>query len=315
MAALNLKASPPTSAPPRRRALRVDDRRPPPPPTPPPTPARSWYSTRTARGAGSRTGCQNRPNSNDRTRACVYCCPRPRRPPRGDFTPAQKPCSAPAPWSSTSRSARSTGVSPRRSPAPGRCSLKKRARRLRVLVRRVLLSALHDARCRLRAGRRGGPGGRGAARARARRDIGGGRSGRPRRSSAAQPTATSSSCAHGRRDSLATCGGEAPLDVRVAGVVEAGGRPASPLFLTQNHPATALLVACADPRPAGARVQCVPGGVRRRGAERGGDPGRVFPPCVFDRPHRVVGAAPAPCRVARPGASTARFVQGGGRRH
>ena len=23
-------------------------------------------------------------------------------------------------------------------------------------------------------------------------------------------------------------------------------------------------------------------------------PGRVFPPCVFDRPHRIVGAAPAP---------------------
>ena len=39
----------------------------------------------------------------------------------------KKPCSAPAPWSSTSRSARSTGVSPRRSPAPGRCSVKKRS--------------------------------------------------------------------------------------------------------------------------------------------------------------------------------------------
>ena len=30
------------------------------------------------------------------------------------------------------------------------------------------------------------------------------------------------------------------------------------------------------------------------GPNEAGIPGRVFPPCVFDRPHRVVGAAPAP---------------------
>ena len=88
---------------------------------------------------------------------------------------------------------------------------------------------------------------------------------------------------------------EATLDVRVADVIEKGGHPSSPLFLTQNHPATALLVACAD------RVLRVLGfsalpreAYEDAGPNEAGIPGRVFPPCVFDRPHRVVGAAPAP---------------------
>jgi hypothetical protein len=88
---------------------------------------------------------------------------------------------------------------------------------------------------------------------------------------------------------------EAALDVRVADVIAKGGLPSSPLFLTQNHPATALLVACAD------RVLRVLGfsalpreAYEDAGPNEAGIPGRVFPPCVFDRPHRVVGAAPAP---------------------
>ena len=88
---------------------------------------------------------------------------------------------------------------------------------------------------------------------------------------------------------------EATLDVRVADVIAKGGHPSSPLFLTQNHPATALLVACAD------RVLRVLGfralpreAYEDAGPNEAGIPGRVFPPCVFDRPHRVVGAAPAP---------------------
>ena len=88
---------------------------------------------------------------------------------------------------------------------------------------------------------------------------------------------------------------EATLDVRVADVVARGGSPAAPLFLTQNHPATALLVACAD------RVLGVlgfdalaPATYENAGANAAGIPGRVFPPCVYDRPHRGGGAAPAP---------------------
>ena len=88
---------------------------------------------------------------------------------------------------------------------------------------------------------------------------------------------------------------EAPLQIRVADVIAKGGHPSSPLFLTQNHPATALLVACAD------RVLRVLGfsalpreAYEDAGPNEAGIPGRVFPPCVFDRPHRVVGAAPAP---------------------
>ena len=88
---------------------------------------------------------------------------------------------------------------------------------------------------------------------------------------------------------------EAPLDVRVADVVEAGGRPASPLFLTQNHPATALLVACADRVLRVLGFSALPrGAYEDAGPNEAGIPGRVFPPCVFDRPHRIVGAAPAP---------------------
>jgi len=88
---------------------------------------------------------------------------------------------------------------------------------------------------------------------------------------------------------------EASLDVRVADVVAKGGSPAAPLFLTQNHPATALLVACAD------RVLQVlgfdalaPAMYEYAGTNEAGIPGRVFPPCVYDRPHRAGGAAPAP---------------------
>ena len=88
---------------------------------------------------------------------------------------------------------------------------------------------------------------------------------------------------------------EAPLQIRVADVIAKGGHPSSPLFLTQNHPATALLVACAD------RVLRVLGfsalpreAYEDAGPNEAGIPGRVFPPCVFDRPHRIVGAAPAP---------------------
>ena len=88
---------------------------------------------------------------------------------------------------------------------------------------------------------------------------------------------------------------EAALQIRVADVIAKGGHPSSPLFLTQNHPATALLVACAD------RVLRVLGfsalpreAYEDAGPNEAGIPGRVFPPCVFDRPHRVVGAAPAP---------------------
>ena len=88
---------------------------------------------------------------------------------------------------------------------------------------------------------------------------------------------------------------EAPLQIRVADVVEAGGRPAAPLFLTQNHPATALLVACADRALRVLGFSALPrGAYEDAGPNEAGIPGRVFPPCVFDRPHRVVGAAPAP---------------------
>ena len=88
---------------------------------------------------------------------------------------------------------------------------------------------------------------------------------------------------------------EATLDVRVADVIEKGGHPSSPLFLTQNHPATALLVACADRVLRVLGFSALPrGAYEDAGPNEAGIPGRVFPPCVFDRPHRVVGAAPAP---------------------
>ena len=88
---------------------------------------------------------------------------------------------------------------------------------------------------------------------------------------------------------------EAALQVRVADVIEKGGRPASPLFLTQNHPATALLVACADRALRVLGFSSLPReAYEDAGPNEAGIPGRVFPPCVFDRPHRVVGAAPAP---------------------
>ena len=88
---------------------------------------------------------------------------------------------------------------------------------------------------------------------------------------------------------------EAPLQIRVADVVEDGGRPAAPLFLTQNHPATALLVACADRVLRVLGFSALPrGAYEDAGPNEAGIPGRVFPPCVFDRPHRIVGAAPAP---------------------
>ena len=59
--------------------------------------------------------------------------------------------------------------------------------------------------------------------------------------------------------------------------------------------ATALLVACADRvlRVLGFRVLAREA-YESAGPNEAGIPGRVFPPCVFDRPHRVVGAAPAP---------------------
>mgnify|MGYP004331696987 FL=1 len=88
---------------------------------------------------------------------------------------------------------------------------------------------------------------------------------------------------------------EAPLQVRVADVIEKGGHPSSPLFLTQNHPATALLVACADRVLRVLGFSALPrGAYEDAGPNEAGIPGRVFPPCVFDRPHRIVGAAPAP---------------------
>ena len=88
---------------------------------------------------------------------------------------------------------------------------------------------------------------------------------------------------------------EATLDVRVADVIAKGGHPSSPLFLTQNHPATALLVACADRVLRVLGFSALPrGAYEDAGPNEAGIPGRVFPPCVFDRPHRVVGAAPAP---------------------
>ena len=88
---------------------------------------------------------------------------------------------------------------------------------------------------------------------------------------------------------------EAPLQIRVADVIEKGGHPSSPLFLTQNHPATALLVACADRVLRVLGFSALPrGAYEDAGPNEAGIPGRVFPPCVFDRPHRVVGAAPAP---------------------
>ena len=88
---------------------------------------------------------------------------------------------------------------------------------------------------------------------------------------------------------------EATLDVRVADVVEQGGSAAAPLFLTQNHPATALLVACADRVLRVLGFSALPrGAYEDAGPNEAGIPGRVFPPCVFDRPHRIVGAAPAP---------------------
>ena len=88
---------------------------------------------------------------------------------------------------------------------------------------------------------------------------------------------------------------EAALDVRVADVIAKGGHPSSPLFLTQNHPATALLVACADRVLRVLGFSALPrGAYEDAGPNEAGIPGRVFPPCVFDRPHRVVGAAPAP---------------------
>ena len=88
---------------------------------------------------------------------------------------------------------------------------------------------------------------------------------------------------------------EVALDVRVADVIAKGGHPSSPLFLTQNHPATALLVACADRALRVLGFSALPrGAYEDAGPNEAGIPGRVFPPCVFDRPHRVVGAAPAP---------------------
>ena len=88
---------------------------------------------------------------------------------------------------------------------------------------------------------------------------------------------------------------EATLQIRVADVIAKGGHPSSPLFLTQNHPATALLVACADRVLRVLGFSALPrGAYEDAGPNEAGIPGRVFPPCVFDRPHRVVGAAPAP---------------------
>ena len=88
---------------------------------------------------------------------------------------------------------------------------------------------------------------------------------------------------------------EAPLQIRVADVIEKGGHPSSPLFLTQNHPATALLVACADRALRVLGFSALPRGAHEdAGPNEAGIPGRVFPPCVFDRPHRGVDAAPAP---------------------
>ena len=114
------------------------------------------------------------------------------------------------------------------------------------------------------------------------------------RRSSAQPTATSSSCAHGRRTRWRTRGGARRRSTSARRRRRGGRPPAAPLFLTQNHPATALLVACAT-ASCGCRVQCVAaGGDEDAGPNEAGIPGRVFPPCVFDRPHRIVGAAPAP---------------------
>ena len=88
---------------------------------------------------------------------------------------------------------------------------------------------------------------------------------------------------------------EGALQIRVADVIAKGGHPSSPLFLTQNHPATALLVACADRVLRVLGFSALPrGAYEDAGPNEAGIPGRVFPPCVFDRPHRVVGAAPAP---------------------
>ena len=88
---------------------------------------------------------------------------------------------------------------------------------------------------------------------------------------------------------------EATLQIRVADVIAKGGHPSSPLFLTQNHPATALLVACADRVLRVLGFSALPrGAYEDAGPNEAGIPGRVFPPCVFDRTHRVVGAPPAP---------------------
>ena len=58
---------------------------------------------------------------------------------------------------------------------------------------------------------------------------------------------------------------------------------------------TALLVACADRVLRVLGFSALPrGAYEDAGPNEAGIPGRVFPPCVFDRPHRIVGAAPAP---------------------
>ena len=57
----------------------------------------------------------------------------------------------------------------------------------------------------------------------------------------------------------------------------------------------ALLVACADRVLRVLGFSALPrGAYEDAGPNEAGIPGRVFPPCVFDRPHRIVGAAPAP---------------------
>ena len=99
-------------------------------------------------------------------------------------------------------------------------------------------------------------------------------------------------------DSLANLRRRGAADVRVADAVEAGGRPASPLFLTQNHPATALLVACADRVLRVLGFSALPrGAYKTRGRTRRGSRAASSRP-VFLIGHRIVGAARRrrPCR-------------------
>ena len=119
--------------------------------------------------------------------------------------------------------------------------------------------------------------------------------------SAAQPTATTSSMLRARTaDSLGEPAAARGAARRPRRRRRRGGRPPRVAALPHAEPpGDGAARGLRGPRPAGARVRCVAAGAyESAGPNEAGIPGRVFPPCVFDRPHRIVGAAPAPVPAA-----------------